>query len=131
MSLFESDQFFSDKSPLRDSQRNEGLQYETRPQQARMAHEIAASLARGEHLCIEAPTGVGKTFAYLLPMVFHAFETERPVLVSTHTINLQEQILKKDLPFIERLLGREISYAVGKGRSNYLCLRRLSQIASL
>ncbi|NMA42897.1 MAG: DEAD/DEAH box helicase [Oligosphaeraceae bacterium] len=131
MSFFESDQFFSENSPLYENRHIADLQYEVRPQQVRMAHEIADSLAKREHLCIEAPTGVGKTFAYLLPLIFHAFETKRPVLVSTHTINLQEQILKKDLPFIERLLGREISYALGKGRSNYLCLRRMSQIADI
>lgn len=131
MSIFETDQFFSEQSPLRNVSRDDGICYEVRPQQVRMAHEIATAFEERQHLCIEAPTGVGKTFAYLVPAIHYAFETKLPVVISTHTINLQEQILKKDLPLLNRLLDRDISCAVGKGRSNYLCLRRLSKIADL
>ncbi len=131
MSIFETDQFFSDSSPLRFVKREDGGCYEVRQQQVRMAHEVAEAFAERQHLCIEAPTGVGKTFAYLVPAIYYSFETEHPVVISTHTINLQEQIINKDLPFLERLLDREISYALGKGRSNYLCLRRLSKISEL
>lgn len=108
-----------------------GLSYEPRPQQVRMAQAIATAFTERRHACIEAPTGVGKTFAYLVPAIFFAQETKRPVVVSTHTINLQEQICKKDLPLLGKLLKQEISYAVAKGRNNYLCLRRLSQIADM
>ncbi len=131
MSIFETEQFFSENSPLRKVSRDDGICYEVRAQQVRMAHEIAVAFDERQHLCIEAPTGVGKTFAYLVPAIHYALETKLPVVISTHTINLQEQILKKDLPLLNRLLEREISYSVGKGRSNYLCLRRLSKIADL
>ncbi|MFA6930881.1 MAG: helicase C-terminal domain-containing protein [Lentisphaeria bacterium] len=131
MSSTQTDQFFADDSPLRELHLSDGICYEIRPQQVRMAHEIAVAFEERSHLCIEAPTGVGKTFAYLVPAIYYAFETQHPVVISTHTINLQEQILKKDLPLLNRIMGREITYAVGKGRGNYLCLRRLSQIADL
>lgn len=131
MSILETDHFFSESSPLRTAIRENGSCYEIRPQQARMAHEVATAFAERHHLCIEAPTGIGKTFAYLVPAVYYAFETGYPVVISTHTLNLQEQILKKDLPMLESLLQREIASAVGKGRGNYLCRRRLSKIADL
>lgn len=131
MSIFETDHFFSQHSPLQKVTRDDGICYEVRAQQVQMAHEIAVAFEERHHLCMEAPTGVGKTFAYLIPAIYYAFETQHPVVISTHTINLQEQILKKDLPLLNRLLGREVSCAVGKGRSNYLCLRRLSKIADL
>ncbi|NMA19078.1 MAG: DEAD/DEAH box helicase [Lentisphaerae bacterium] len=131
MSISETDHFFSQQSPLRNISRDDGIRYELRPQQVRMAHEIASAFDERHHLCIEAPTGVGKTFAYLVPAIHYAFEMKMPVVISTHTINLQEQILNKDLPLLKRLLDRDIACAVGKGRSNYLCLRRLSKIADL
>ncbi|OGV61976.1 MAG: hypothetical protein A3K19_13835 [Lentisphaerae bacterium RIFOXYB12_FULL_65_16] len=106
-----------------------GRAYEERPQQRDMALAIAEHLTSGRHLCVEAPTGVGKTFAYLVPAVHFACETGLPVVVSTHTISLQEQILDKDLPILRRLMGVEFEAAVAKGRSNYVCLRRLNQLA--
>jgi len=131
MSITATDKFFAAESPLRKATFADNLHYEPRPQQVTMAHEIAVAFNERYHACIEAPTGVGKTFAYLVPAIFFAQETQRPVIVSTHTINLQEQICKKDLPFLASLLEQEIKFAVAKGRSNYLCLRRLSQIADM
>ena len=74
-----------------------------------MAHRVAHALDYAEQVCIEAPTGIGKTFAYLVPAIYHAQSTGKPVLVSTHTINLQEQILRKDIPLLAKLLGRQVA----------------------
>ena len=93
-----------------------------------MAHRVAQALDSSEQVCIEAPTGIGKTFAYLVPAFFHAQRTGKPVVVSTHTINLQEQILRKDVPLLSSLLGRPIQCRIAKGRSNYLCKTRLNQM---
>ena len=93
-----------------------------------MAHRVAHALDHAEQVCIEAPTGIGKTFAYLVPAFYHAQHTGKPVLVSTHTINLQEQILRKDIPLLSKLLGRPIQCRIAKGRSNYLCKTRLNQL---
>ena len=77
--------------------------YEQRPQQTELAHAVACALGEGRHLCAEAGTGVGKSFAYLLPAVLHACARhgDGPILVSTRTIALQEQLEHKDLPFLQ------------------------------
>ena len=93
-----------------------------------MAHRVAHALDYAEQVCIEAPTGIGKTFAYLVPAIYHAQSTGKPVLVSTHTINLQEQILRKDIPLLSKLLDRPLKCRIAKGRSNYLCKSRLNQL---
>ena len=129
MTLRQTSDFFGDSSPLRDA--HDGFRYEPRPQQAAMATAIAQALDDGRNLCVEAPTGVGKTFAYLVPALFHADATEKPVIVSTHTISLQEQLIQHDVPFLEKLLKRPINAVVAKGRSNYLCLRKLNGIGDL
>ena len=79
--------------------------FEWRPEQQRMAAAVADALAGRSHLVVEAGTGVGKSLAYLLPAVLHAKRTGRKALVSTHTINLQEQLLYKDIPLVKGLLG--------------------------
>ncbi|MEW6251255.1 MAG: helicase C-terminal domain-containing protein [Planctomycetota bacterium] len=107
--------------------------YEPRPQQTDMAATVARAFAGGRHIAVEAGTGVGKTFAYLLPAIEQITRHKRRVLVSTHTIALQEQLIHKDLPFLQRALGgggSEISdfrfkAELVKGRQNYLSLRRL------
>ncbi|MBI3098553.1 MAG: DEAD/DEAH box helicase family protein [Planctomycetes bacterium] len=101
--------------------------FELRPQQIRMLEAVEEAIASKKHLIVEAGTGVGKTFAYLLPIIRYAVEAKEPVLVSTHTINLQEQIVHKDLPFLQKNLPWKFTYTLGKGRGNYLCLRRLHQ----
>lgn len=116
--------FFGEDTPLKNAEKEGGRPYEPRPQQSAMSKAVAEALVKGEHLCIEAPTGVGKTFAYLVPAVELAFLHHRPVVVSTHTISLQEQILERDIPLLAKLTGRPIEAAIAKGRSNYLCLRR-------
>lgn len=101
--------------------------FELRPQQLRMLEAVEEAIASKKHLIVEAGTGVGKTFAYLIPIIRHAVEAKEPVLVSTHTINLQEQIVHKDLPFLQKSLPWKFTYTLGKGRGNYLCLRRMHQ----
>ena len=99
--------------------------YEFRPQQLLMAQRVAERLARGGHLVVEAGTGTGKSLAYLVPSVLAAMEEGRKAIISTHTINLQEQLLYKDLPLVAKLLPVEFDAALLKGRQNYLCPRRL------
>jgi len=117
--------FFGDNSPLAGAERVGGRPYEPRPQQAEMAEAVADTFALGRKLCVEAPTGVGKSFAYLVPAIHFARLEKLPVVVSTETINLQEQLCGKDLPLLSALMGVEFSFALAKGRSNYLCKRRL------
>ncbi len=100
--------------------------YEIRPQQIEMSEAIETSLTARRHLIVEAGTGIGKTFAYLVPAIQSALHNKRPVVISTHTINLQEQILNKDIPLLKNALEVDFTAALGKGRSNYLCLRRLN-----
>lgn len=101
--------------------------YEFRPQQLQMAQRVASVLADGGHLVTEAGTGTGKSLAYLVPSVLAAMEEGRKAIVSTHTINLQEQLLYKDLPLVAKLLPHEFEAALLKGRQNYLCPRRLQK----
>jgi ATP-dependent DNA helicase DinG len=100
--------------------------YEPRPQQLQMAEAVAAAIANRQHLMVEAGTGVGKSFAYLVPAVLAAFADPKcRVVVSTHTISLQEQLVGKDIPFLRSVLPQEFRATLVKGRSNYLSLRRL------
>jgi ATP-dependent DNA helicase DinG len=99
--------------------------FEQRVQQREMALSIAQSLIAGSHLLVEAPTGVGKTLAYLLPTILHARSTEQRVIISTHTKNLQDQLLFKDIPLAYDVLQTPFSAFALKGRRNYLCTTRL------
>src|SRR6267154_2602620 len=74
--------------------------FEFRPQQQQMASEVARALEHGEHLAVEAGTGVGKSLAYLVPAILYAVARKKKAIVSTHTINLQEQLTHKDLPML-------------------------------
>ncbi len=99
--------------------------YEPRPQQREMAAAIARAFSENRHLAVEAGTGVGKTFAYLLPAIEQITSHNRRVVVSTHTIALQEQLIRKDIPFLQQALGVEFHAELVKGRQNYISLRRL------
>lgn len=100
--------------------------YEHRPEQIAMLQAVAEVLSQGKHLLVEAGTGVGKSFAYLVPAALFALQNHTRVVVSTNTINLQDQLIKKDIPDLRAALGLDRLYAtVLKGRSNYLCPRRL------
>jgi len=120
--------FFGDDGALADSASHGGPKYERRPQQRAMASLVAEAFENGSNLCVEAPTGVGKSFAYLVPAIHYATATRRPVVVSTETIPLQEQLVGKDLPLLEKLMDKEFSFALAKGRSNYICRRRLAWV---
>jgi ATP-dependent DNA helicase DinG len=101
--------------------------YEPRPQQLDMAQAVADAIADGHHLMVEAGTGVGKSFAYLVPTILAATAAEKNfrVVISTHTISLQEQLVRKDIPFLQSVLPKEFNAVLVKGRSNYISLRRL------
>lgn len=99
--------------------------FEYRPQQQQMAVAVARALAARQHLIVEAGTGVGKSLAYLVPAILYAVEHHKKAIISTHTINLQEQLTEKDLPLLERILPVRFAYTMLKGRANYLCTRRL------
>ncbi len=110
--------------------------YEQRPEQLAMAEAVAQAIARQRHLVVEAGTGVGKSFGYLVPAILAATE-ERPaapgekepkkrrVIVATHTISLQEQLMHKDLPLLREVIPIKFSAVLVKGRSNYLSKRRM------
>ena len=99
--------------------------YEQRPQQISMAQAVAKAFNRSDHLLIEAGTGTGKSLAYLIPSVLWALRNNQRVVISTNTINLQDQLLLKDIPAVREALGVDFSAAIMKGRGNYLCPRRL------
>jgi ATP-dependent DNA helicase DinG len=101
--------------------------FEYRPEQQQMAVAVAKALEDGAHQVVEAGTGVGKSLAYLVPSVLFAVENKRKALVSTHTINLQEQLIYKDIPIVQKLLPIEFEAALWKGRQNYLCATRLDR----
>ncbi len=106
--------------------------FEFRPQQQEMAVAVARALQSGEHLAVEAGTGVGKSLAYLIPAILFAVAQKKKAVISTHTINLQEQLTEKDLPMLTGVLAAlpepvKFSFAMLKGRANYLCTRRLQK----
>jgi ATP-dependent DNA helicase DinG len=99
--------------------------FEYRPQQQQMAVAVARALESGGHLVAEAGTGVGKSLAYLIPSILFAVAKGKKAVISTHTINLQEQLTEKDLPMLAAILPVKFQFTMLKGRGNYLCSRRL------
>jgi ATP-dependent DNA helicase DinG len=99
--------------------------FRPRAEQRRMAAAVEEALARRRHLVVEAGTGVGKSFAYLVPALLHVARGGGPVVVATRTIALQEQLVGKDIPFLLEALDLDVPVALAKGRGNYVCLRRL------
>jgi len=99
--------------------------FEERPQQLQMACAVQQALRVGRHLVAEAGTGVGKSFAYLIPAIELVLRGTGPVLISTFTITLQEQLVNKDIPFLVDCLPQGFTAVLAKGRGNYLCKRRL------
>ncbi len=113
---------FAEGGPLADAKN-----YEHRPQQVSMAAEVARCLGEEKHLLVEAGTGVGKSLAYLLPALCYAEEAHKKALISTYTINLQEQLFYKDIPLAAKSLPFEFNAALLKGRQNYICPTRLKR----
>jgi len=127
---------------------SQGKSFEYREQQQHMAVAVAQALSSSHHLAVEAGTGIGKSYAYLIPAALHAKLARKRVMLSTHTINLQEQLLDKDIPFVQKTLAKlkdakflaaladadgrtpdefNFTAVLVKGRANYLCPRRLQR----
>ncbi len=104
--------------------------FEDRPEQLRMAFAVTEALNRHSIALVEAGTGTGKSLAYLVPAILWTLANRERLVVSTNTINLQEQLIRKDLPFLQRATGLEFRVELVKGRSNYLCKRRLESAAA-
>jgi DNA polymerase-3 subunit epsilon/ATP-dependent DNA helicase DinG len=102
--------------------------FEHRPQQVKMLRAVADAFNKEQHLLVEAGTGTGKSIAYLLPAIHWAVQNGQRVVISTNTINLQEQLATKDVPDLQKVLPFEFRAAVMKGRSHYLCPSRLQMI---
>ena len=103
--------------------------FESRPGQIDMAREVAASFHEGRVVACEAGTGIGKSFAYLVPAILWAVRNREKVIVSTGTINLQEQLVAKDLPFLSKVLPVEFEFCLIKGRGNYACKRKIDELS--
>lgn len=103
-------------------------EYEYRTQQVAMLRAVTQAFSDGHHLMVEAGTGTGKSFAYLVPAALWSTQNNARVVISTNTINLQDQLIKKDIPDLCRALNLDIRVAMLKGRSNYLCPRRLEAL---
>ena len=103
--------------------------FEFREAQQRMAVEVGQALEKKRPVIIEAGTGVGKSLAYLIPSILCAVRERRKAVISTHTINLQEQLIAKDIPIVQKILGPSLPFSAVllKGRGNYLCPQRLSR----
>jgi ATP-dependent DNA helicase DinG len=101
--------------------------YESRKGQVEMMDTIDEALHTHQHLLVEAGTGTGKSLGYLLPSIVYAKEEGRPIVISTHTVQLQEQLLDRDIPLLKELLPFDLNTAVLKGRNHYLCMRKFEQ----
>ena len=102
--------------------------FEERPEQVEMAMAVAQALLGEELLVVEAGTGTGKSLAYLIPCLLWAFDRKQPVVVSTRTLNLQQQLLEKDIPLLRQLMDQPFRATPARGWSNYVCLRRLESV---
>lgn len=101
--------------------------YENRPGQIKMAEAVLRAFEEKKHLIVEAGTGTGKTLAYLVPAIAAAIGQKKRVIISTGTKNLQEQLMEKDIPFLQKVLPKKFSASYMKGRSNYGCLYRIAK----
>ncbi len=119
-------EFFGERGLLSKTFRD----YEYRPQQGEMAKAVEDAIEGKSHLIAEAGTGIGKSFAYLVPLIDFAVRSRKKAIVSTNTISLQEQLVKKDIPFLKSILPFEFTVSLVKGRANYLCIRRLNRAFS-
>ncbi len=106
-------------------------EYEYRPGQIQMAEAVLRAFEEKRHLIVEAGTGTGKTLAYLVPAIAAATARGTRVVISTGTKNLQEQLMEKDIPFLQRVLPRKFTAAYMKGRGNYACLQRIRRAENL
>jgi len=105
--------------------------FEERKGQIELLKSISQAFNENRIGIFEAGTGVGKSYAYLIPAFYWALENKERVIISTGTINLQQQLCEKDIPAVERITGKKINYILMKGRQNYVCKRRLNDAASI
>ncbi|MDO3409643.1 ATP-dependent DNA helicase DinG [Saccharibacillus sp. CPCC 101409] len=112
---------------VQDNLRAELPGYEEREAQNMMFAKVEEAFSADKHLLIEAGTGTGKSLGYLIPAIYESVKHDRKVMVSTHTINLQEQLRERDVPLLSRVVPFEFRASVFKGRRHYLCLRKLEQ----
>ncbi|MBW6414138.1 DNA helicase [Candidatus Methylacidiphilum fumarolicum] len=115
--------YFSPSGPLAQA-----AHFEYRPQQKQMAEAIYKSLQKRKHLIVEAPTGTGKSLAYLLAALCYCQKNAQRGVISTHTLNLQDQLLHKDIPLLKKIFPKEFSVVLLKGRQNYICPKRLEKV---
>src|SRR5437016_6952533 len=106
-------------------------EYEHRPGQIDMAEAVLRAFEQKQHLIVEAGTGTGKTLAYLVPAIAAACGSGARIVISTGTKNLQEQLMEKDIPFLQETLPAKFRAAVMKGRNNYACLHRIKRAESM
>jgi ATP-dependent DNA helicase DinG len=102
-------------------------EYEFRPGQIKMAAAVLRAFEEKKHLIVEAGTGTGKTLAYLVPAIAAAIAQNKRIIISTGTKNLQEQLMEKDIPFLQKIMPKKFTAAYMKGRSNYACLHRVKK----
>jgi len=129
-SVFADDGLLARAFKSKDSEGHERV-WEKRPEQREMAEAVAAAIKDQEHLLVEAGTGVGKSYAYLVPFILWAMSQHKRVLIATHTKALQQQLVERDLPFLHDLfqkrLGLDFRFSLCLGTSNYICPRRLAK----
>ena len=99
--------------------------FESRNEQVEMLQAVTGALSNSQHLMVEAGTGIGKSYAYLVPAALWSSRNNLRVVISTNTLNLQDQLINKDIPDVKKALGLDLRASVLKGRINYLCPRRL------
>ena len=114
--------YLSSQGPLA----KKGENYEERPSQIELVKNVASAFNSGKIAAFEAGTGVGKSYAYLIPSMLWAINNKERVVISTGTINLQQQLVEKDIPAAQKIIGKKIKAILLKGRQNYLCLRRMN-----
>ena len=105
--------------------------FEERPVQVELLQNIVHAFNENKIAVFEAGTGVGKSYSYLIPSVLWALLNHERVIISTGTINLQQQLCEKDIPAVEKIVGKKFKYVLMKGRQNYICLRRLNDAVSI
>ena len=128
LDLDELSELLGPKGPLAQKVHKEGIEYEERPTQQELLRLVASGFNASSIIVAEGGTGIGKSFAYLLPAAFWSVHNKQRVVVSTATINLQQQLIEKDIPLIQEISGLDdLKAELVKGRNNYLCWWRLKQ----
>ena len=105
--------------------------FEFRESQLEMSNLIHTAINNKEHVIIEAGTGTGKSFAYLIPLILYSIEKKEPVVISTNTKSLQQQMIKKDLPFLQNIFNQnnqDFTFKIFYGANNYLCINKTEKL---